>query len=109
MILSLISILLYYPAATLIYPLVQYTNKGVELKYDENFLVFLIQTKLIIAALSIFLKTGPDIMIKLIIVFFLMIGLAVFSYKYQPCLLKFANKWHTMGYLICAWVIYLYF
>lgn len=58
MILSIISILLYYPAATLIYPLIQYTNKGVDLKYKENFLVFLIQTKLIIAALAIFLKTG---------------------------------------------------
>ena len=52
--LAVVALAVYYPAATLLYPNVQYQNKSLDLKLDTSFLVLESQGKVIIAGFAVF-------------------------------------------------------
>ena len=39
LVLAIVAIAVYYPAATLLYPNIQFQNKNLDLKFDTSFLV----------------------------------------------------------------------
>ena len=51
---SIVALGIYYPAATLLYPNIQYKNKNLDIKFDTSFLVLESQAKVIIAGFSVF-------------------------------------------------------
>ena len=55
--------------------------------------------------MALFLRTGGLIFLRLLATLILYLALALYSHLAQPCLLPTANKYHTLGYLGCAWVV----
>ncbi len=58
---GLLVLILYYPLATFMYANLQFVNKGSDLKYAPNFMVYLAQVKLIIAILASFFRKDNTI------------------------------------------------
>lgn len=103
---SIFVLIVYYPLATFMYANLQFVNKGSDLKYAPNFIVYLAQVKLIIAILASFFRRDvtAELIVRIVLSAASLAFLALLSYKQQPCIIAKANIWHTMGYLICTWI-----
>ena len=104
---SIFVLVVYYPLATFMYANLQFVNKGSDLKYAPNFIVYLAQVKLILAILASFFRRNETIqlVVRLVLSAASIAFLALLSYLHQPCIIAKANIWHTMSYLICTWIV----
>lgn len=95
--------LLYYPAATLLLPNLQYQDKTLDLKFDTSYIVAESQGKLIIAGVAAFFAKEKYILLQLGISFIVCLILAIITIFAKPCLVKSYNIWKAGGYCIAAW------
>lgn len=102
--LALMAFLIYYPAATLMFPNMMFQNKNLDLKYDTSFLVFESQGKLLIAGASAFFVREHYIWLHLLVVIVVCGGLSMYAHIKRPCLVLSYNFWKVCGYFVPIWV-----
>jgi hypothetical protein len=100
---SMLSIVLYYPTATLLYPNLQYQDKSLDIKYDTTFLVIESQGKLILSAFSAFFASELYLTLKLIVYIVVCTVLTVICVFVKPCIVKSYNLWKAGGYAAACW------
>jgi hypothetical protein len=100
---SMLSIVLYYPTATLLYPNLQYQDKTLDLKYDTTFLVIESQGKLVLSAFSAFFASELYLTLKLIVYVVVCTVLTVICVFVKPCIVKSYNLWKAGGYAAACW------
>jgi hypothetical protein len=101
--LSILAIIIYYPLATLLYPTIQYQNKGLDLKYDTTYVVLESQGKLAIVGFAAFLPREKYIKMQLIVCICVTCILGLIVAKAKPCLVKSYNLWKAGGFFLVAW------
>ena len=101
--LAILAIIIYYPLATLLYPTIQYQNKGLDLKYDSTYIVLESQGKLAIVGFAAFLPREKYLKMQLIVCICVTCILGLIVAKTKPCLVKSYNLWKAGGYFLVAW------
>lgn len=101
--LAILAIIIYYPLATLLYPTIQYQNKGLDLKYDTTYVVLESQGKLAIVGFAAFLPRERYLKLQLIVCICVTCILGLIVAKTKPCLVKSYNLWKAGGYFLVAW------
>lgn len=103
-VLSVLSLLVYYPFATLLYPNIAFQNKALDLKYDTTYLVLESQGKVIIAIFAVFFDVEQFILLNLVVSIGVSGILFVINLRMKPCLIKSYNLWKTGGFLVPIWI-----
>eukprot|EP00743_Colponemidia_sp_Colp-15_P008813 GILK01009620.1.p1 GENE.GILK01009620.1~~GILK01009620.1.p1 ORF type:complete len:1562 (-),score=246.10 GILK01009620.1:30-4637(-) len=100
---SFLAIFCYYPISTFMYPNLQFQDKSLDLKMHPSFLILLAQCKLVIAGTTNFFpsKKETSLLFSIAGVVFLVLALAVIYG--QPCMVRKANIWYGMLFLLGAW------
>lgn len=101
--LSILAIAIYYPLATLLYPTIQYQNKGLDLKYDTTYVVLESQGKLTMTGFIAFLPREKYLKLQLIACICVTSILSIIVIKLKPCLVKSYNLWKAGGFVLVAW------
>lgn len=96
-----ISLLLYFPLASFIFPNLQFADTSLDLKFEPSYLVLYQQARLVIAAALAWYPTDmfPALMAATV-------GngiLGIMSMKFRPCLVPAMNELCSMGFLAAAW------
>ncbi len=99
---ALLGIIVYYPMSTFMYPNLQFQNKMLDLKFYPTFLIVMSQIMLFVSGLGCFYKTEPSVVLCFLAISMLVMGLVCL--KIQPCLVKRANLWFAVKYLLTGWV-----
>lgn len=102
--LAILSILLYYPFATLLFPNITFQDKALDIKFDTSYLVIESQGKVIIAAFGAFFAKERFVWLQLIISICVSGTLFIFNLKMKPCLIPSYNLWKTGGFLAPVWI-----
>lgn len=102
-IISIFTLLFYYPAATLLYPNLAYQDKALDIKFDTTYLVLESQGKVLIAAFAVFFAKEKYVWLQLIVSIIVSILLFLVCLKLRPCLITSYNLWKTGGFLIPVW------
>jgi hypothetical protein len=103
-ILGILSLLIYYPFATLLFPNIAFQNKALDIKFDTTYLVLESQGKVVIAAVAAFFAVERYIWLQLIVSIFVSGVLLILNLKLKPCLIKSYNMWKAGGFVIPIWV-----
>eukprot|EP00742_Colponemidia_sp_Colp-10_P006390 GILJ01006848.1.p1 GENE.GILJ01006848.1~~GILJ01006848.1.p1 ORF type:complete len:2332 (+),score=340.34 GILJ01006848.1:41-7036(+) len=100
---SFLAIFCYYPISTFMYPNLQFQDKSLDLKMHPSFLILLAQCKLIIAGTTNFFpsKKETSLLFSIAGVVFLILALTVIYG--QPCMVRKANIWYGLLFLLGAW------
>lgn len=103
-ILGLLSLLLYYPFATLLFPNIAFQNKALDIKFDTTYLVLESQGKVVIAAVAAFFAVERYIWLQLTVSICVSGVLLILNLKLKPCLIKSYNMWKAGGFVVPIWV-----
>ena len=103
-VLSIAAIIIYYPAATLIFPSIAYQDKALDIKFDTSYLVLESQGKVLIAAFAVFFAKEKYIWLQLIVSIVVSLFLFFICLRMRPCLIRSYNLWKTGGFLVPVWV-----
>lgn len=95
---ALLCIFAYYPIATFIFPMLQFTDPNLDLRFETTFVVLLSQIKLFITGITVFLPysiyLGPQLAIASVALLFLFLYSAI----RKPCIARKFNIWLSLGY-----------
>lgn len=97
---ALICICAYYPIATFIFPLLQFNDSSLEIKFETTFVILLSQIKLFITGITVFLPYQYYLKYQLAIASVSLGFLFLYSAIKQPCIAKKLNVWFSLGYFI---------
>ena len=103
-VLSIVLMLIYYPAATLVFPSIAYQDKALDIKFDTSYLVLESQGKVLIAAFAVFFAKEKYIWLQLIVSIVVSLFLFFICLRMRPCLIRSYNLWKTGGFLVPVWV-----
>ena len=81
-----ISLLAFYPLATLLSPNFQFQNKGLDIKYEQWFLILENQADLLLAGSEVFLSDNISTDLVLVLQMFLCLGMGCVNHYLEPCL-----------------------
>jgi hypothetical protein len=97
-----LSLLAFYPLATTLSPNFQFQNHGLDIKYEQKFLILEHQADLLLAGLEVFLS---DISTETVLVLQIMICLFMggMNHYLEPCLVYRLNIVKTIIYFLCAY------
>ena len=101
---GVLALLIYYPAATLLYPNLQYQDKALDLKFDTTFLVLESQGKLIVAGFAAFFNSKDFLWLQLAVVIAVCVFLFYWCCVKKPCIIVSINAWKAGGFLAIAWI-----
>ena len=90
----------YYPLATFIYPMLQFNDSVLEIKFNTTFLIILSQTKLIITAVTVFLPYQYYLKYQLSFASAALFLLFTYVTYEKPCLVTKVNIWMSAGYFM---------
>eukprot|EP00656_Telonema_subtile_P021004 TRINITY_DN22055_c0_g1_i1.p1 TRINITY_DN22055_c0_g1~~TRINITY_DN22055_c0_g1_i1.p1 ORF type:complete len:756 (-),score=273.91 TRINITY_DN22055_c0_g1_i1:27-2294(-) len=99
---AVVGVLLYYPAASLVYPNLQFTDRTVDLKFQPTFLILLAQCKLVLSSVAVWLVDDPAALLITCIVLFAFLAWLV--HRVQPCLLRIGDDFRWLTYMLALWV-----
>lgn len=103
MVIAGICLICFYPLATLLAPNFQFSNRQLDIKYSQSFLILEHQVDLLLAGLEVFVSDiNAETVLCLQIV--ICIGMAIVSHKTKPCLVYRFNIIKTSLYILCAWI-----
>lgn len=102
-ILAIVSVICYYPIATLLYPNIQYQNQESDIKHDTTYLVIESQGKLLIAGVSAFFLKSKYLWLQLSVVMCVCFILLIVNFIMKPCFVKSLNMWKRAGYTTAIW------
>ncbi|OMJ82960.1 hypothetical protein SteCoe_16235 [Stentor coeruleus] len=97
---ALVCICAYYPIATFIFPLLQFTDASLEIKFETTFVILLSQIKLFITGITVFLPYQYYLKYQLAIASVALGFIFLYSAIKQPCIAKKLNVWFSLGYFI---------
>ena len=93
-------IFVYYPIATFIYPMLQFNDSKLQIKFQTTFVIILSQTKLIITALTVFLPYQYYLKYQLVLASGALLFLFIYFTVEKPCLVTKVNIWMSAGYFM---------
>jgi hypothetical protein len=99
---SILTMILYYPTATLLFPSISYQDRALDLKFDTSYLVLESQGKVIIAAFAVLFN--KNILVLLIVAIIVTTLLFFTCLKLKPCLVHSYNFWKAGGFLVPIWI-----
>lgn len=102
--LAIVSLILYYPFATLLFPNIAFQDKALDIKFDTTYLVLESQGKVIIAAFSAFFAKERYVWLQLIVSICVSGVLFILNFRMKPCLIPSYNLWKAGGFLAPVWV-----
>lgn len=92
---AIIGLLLYYPVSTFIYPVLQFQNKILDMKYEATYIVANVQAKLLILASSSFFKSFGEKLfpekLQLATTAAVTFALLLVNIRMRPCMIKWVN------------------
>jgi hypothetical protein len=99
--------LVFYPAATILFPNFQFLDSTLDIKYSPSFLLQLLQAKLVLAYFKAYWGTAADnshtsatVLLSVSLVVFC--GQALSSHLMQPCLARHMNIVRTLSFSASA-------
>lgn len=93
----------YYPAASFLYPNLQFADRSLDLKFSPSFLVLLAQVKLAVSALAAFYPDEPYRLTACCGAACLALWAVSRSFAPGPCLVRRASDWLASSFLLAAW------
>ncbi|OMJ81826.1 hypothetical protein SteCoe_17650 [Stentor coeruleus] len=102
--LAILSLLLYYPFATLLFPNIAFQDKALDIKFDTTYLVLESQGKVVIAAVAAFFAKEKYIWLQLIVSICVSGILFILNLRMKPCLIMSYNLWKTGGFFVPVWI-----
>lgn len=104
---GLFTALVFYPAATILFPNFQFLDSTLDIKYSPSFLLQLLQAKLVLAYFKAYWGTVADnshtsatVLLSVSLVVFC--GQAASSHLMQPCLARHMNIVRTLSFSASA-------
>lgn len=97
---ALACIFAYYPIATFIFPLLQFTDPGLDLRFETTFVVILSQIKLFITGITVFIPSDRYLGYQLGLASISLCFLFLYSTIKKPCIARKFNIWQSLGYFI---------
>ncbi|KAK3287450.1 hypothetical protein CYMTET_5034 [Cymbomonas tetramitiformis] len=99
--------ILYYPAATFLYPNFQFADSTLDVKYSTTFLVTWAQAKLLIAVFAVFFNIVDEkthfMTLRLLCGYtFILLGMGAVNEYYMPCMIPQVNIFRTLSFLMGA-------
>ena len=95
---SIIGLAIYYPVATFMFPLLQFSDRDLDLKLKTTYLVLLSQSKLLVSGLKVFLPYQLYFEYQLGFTAVILLMIFVYTLKEQPSGEKRYNLWSSFGY-----------
>jgi hypothetical protein len=102
-VISIFTIILYYPTATLLFPSIAYQDKALDIKFDTSYLVLESQGKVLIAAFAVFFAKEKYVWLQLIVSIIVAFSLFFTCLRMKPCLVESYNLWKIGGFLVPVW------
>lgn len=100
---ALLAIATYFPAATFLFPQFQFNSRGLDIKYDTSYVVFVAQAKLFLAGVLMFFPAAGDLTVVLLASAAVCAVLAVVTATSSPCLVQRVNIWRSVSFGTAAW------
>ena len=94
---ALASIFSYYPLATFIFPMLQFNDSSLDIRFQTTYLIVLSQIKLIITGITVFLPYEFYLQYQLGIASVVLLFLFVYTLIKQPCIAVKFNIWSSFG------------
>lgn len=98
MVSALFSLLIYYPIATFLFPLLQFNDTDLNFKHNQTFLIILSQAKLFISGVKVFLPYSLYYEWQLLISSMVLCFLFLYTFIRKPCVEWRFNLWSSFGY-----------
>ena len=97
---SIIGLSVYYPLATFIYPMLQFNDPDLDIKFSPTYLIILSQSKLLITGIQVFLPYQLYLVYQLILISIIIIFIFIYSVKENPLGEEnhLLNLWNNFGY-----------
>lgn len=97
---AILCLFVYYPIATFLYPMYQFNDSKLEIKFETTFVILLSQAKLIITAITVFLPYQQYLKYQLLVASIVIFMLFIYFIVNQPCMAIKVNIWMSAGYFV---------
>jgi hypothetical protein len=102
MVSAFISLMVYYPIATFLFPLMQFNDSDLDFKQKQTYLIVLAQAKLLISGFKVFLPYTNYYEYQLFLSSIVLFLVFLYTTIERPCAEKRFNLWSSFGYFFAA-------
>ena len=97
---SIIGLFVYYPLATFMFPMLQFNDSDLDLKFKPTYLIILCQSKLLITAIQVFLPHQLYLEHQLVLYTIIIFFMFAYTVKEKPLgeMNFILNLWNSFGY-----------
>jgi hypothetical protein len=96
------SLMVYYPIATFLFPLMQFNDSDLDFKHKQTYLIVLAQAKLLISGFKVFLPYSKYYEYQLVLSSVVLFLIFIYTVIEKPCYEKRFNLWASFGYFFAG-------